>query len=704
MTIRKFLVFFMSLSFVLLLVGIFGYQYYRSYESLDFMEKIEDSYRYVKTENDEILLYDHNKKWEPLDIRGIELSSFKPKSNLNDNKISKDEVLEWLVQIQALNINVIKIPSIQTPSFYKAIYEFNQDNPKPIYTFHRIDLNEKEFLDYHDIGNPKLFNRFQKDIKRTVKVVHGDAFLINTSNGSMGFYLNDISKYNLGYILGGNTDAELISLTNHKYNTASHFDGEYYNLQDGEAFDAFVSNAFEFLTHYENKHYKQISLLSYVSQFETHVLDDSLKVDYAKDARINLNKISSKKFENLFIAYHYHPSDSDDSVKGPDYSAIRETYSEHLSRLKLNYKKPIVITNVGISSSRGKSLLDLEENYHRGGFTETEQGEKLVEVLQIIDKADLGGFIITGWQDNWGKKSPFNMLEDKRDWSSSTYWRNTLASDESFGLMAFEPKNLKEPITIDGNFSDWQNVTAIMDHDLDLKVSSDTDHLYIYLKNDSDLQNNALYLGIDVTEKSGSRKWLNKAAEFYLPVDFVLDLSNILEPEVFVHERYDHFEYFYKYYDAVAGVRKHKPDKNSQVFSPILGMNQKRARNLEPGEKKSLFYNIGKLNMGNSNYLSKDYNSHADFNQVGNEIEIRIPYAMLNIFNPIDMFAYDDLYEAGLENHIKVDDIGFSIYDAQTQKKYNASDRYKQKSFKNLEYTTRLKPSYGILQAYLKTK
>lgn len=702
MTIRRFIAFVVSFVLVFVLVFLLSYQLLGSQGSYDAMEVIDESHRFMKIEKEQIQKYDPDKGWQDFKIKGIELSSFKPQDKKNKTGIDKNQVTNWLQDIEDLGMNVIKIPSIQPPAFYRALAEFNEGKKDALYFLHEIKIDEKALLADHNIFSTKLQRNFKKDIKNTINAIHGRSLIFNNKRGHSGIYLKDVSKYNLGYIIGGNTNPEIITLSNSRYQDKTSFSGDYYSLKDGKAFDVFVAQSLDYLSKYEDSKYQQITLVSYLSSVETDALDYRHEAKFTKDAKINLNKIESNHLNNLFVAYKYHPNDAD--FLDYEYDLANESaFSQHLKRIKNFYSKALLISDTGISSSRGTSKVDLNDGYHRGGFNEVEQGEKIVELLQAIDAENYSGFVLNSWQDDWGKKTSFNLVEDSDDLSAASYWHNVQASDESFGLMAFEPVLSGGSITIDGDFEDWQKHDYLLDDKFKLKVFSDTDYLYLYLESENELKQGDFYLGIDTTPKSGSNYWMRKEADFSLPVDFVIDFTNFNKVQVSAHNYSDLFTYRYKYYEPIVSSVVSQPPKDDKYFSPIYLLNRKNflfsdAEVIEP----AIYYETGILVEGNANTLAPDFNSLADFKRQGKAVEVRIPFAMLNIVNPIDMLAYGDVYNQGIEEKIRLKDLGFSIYDGLEDKVYEIDQSYRQGNFRNIKYTKRLKASYTIVQEYLK--
>ena len=701
MNIRKYLTVFVSVIITFIIIVIVGYQYIGSYDSTQNMEVFENKYRMVKVVGKNIDIYKDD-VWEKLDVRGIELSDFLPQ----DQKMSKELVLEWLAEIKLLNANVLKIPKIMPASFYAAIDEFNTNNQDPIYTFHEVRLDEKTVLKYHNVFSEKLVKNFKKDIKNTINVIHGRALLINNKRGSNGLYVNDISKYNLGYILGANTSSEIISLTNKKHPNLKAFDGKHYKLNEGSAFEMFITQILDYAVDYEIRKHDQISLFSFQTSLELDPIDYKQESNYTLNARVNLDKIKYKAFNNLFTAYKYHPND----VDFIDYEYLNEkdkmpNYLRHLNRLTNYFQSPLLISDTGMSSSRGISRVDIIDGYNRGGLSEIEQGEKLVEIINYIDQTTAVGVIVKSWQDQWTNKTSFSMIEDTSDNTASSYWYNALASDESFGLVKFID-NRSDKIIIDGDFSDWDKKNILLDSDVKLRVDSDNNYLYLNLSDSlNTIEESQLFIGIDITPKSGSTYYSQQDVSFSIPADFIVDLSDLEETRVLAHKRYNHFNYLYKYYKYDVDREIVIPRADSSEFNEILALNRKKFYLLDKKEVVSpIYYESGKLVSGSLNPNATDYNSLADFKAMGNSVELRLPWAMLNVINPLKMRVYDDFYTTSLESYLEVVDIGFSIYDKNSKQIFSTSQNYKHKNERSLKYDYIKKDSYNILKDYWSAK
>ena len=707
MNIRKYTTVFI----ILLMISLISFTVlYQKQSSKRLKGEFETSDNYIKiarTKDKEIQIY-KNEQWQDIKLKGVEISSFKPGYQRHETSIKKKDVLKWLEQISELNANVIKIPNIQSPSFYKAIYEYNLKASNPIYTIHEVMLDEKTLLDRYDAYDEKIIKHFKKDIKKTINVIHGNSLILSNKRTHRGLYLNDISSYNIGYILGTNTNSEMITLTNLRNKEKNSYEGKYYNVKDGSPFEIFVSEMMDHATSYELKKYEQLSLFSYLTSIETDPFAHRQESNQTRYAKINMMKITPLLEENIFASYSIYPS----SVNFLEYetsdkdNAANTYIFGYLKKLNNYYSFPIIASDIGISSSRGKSEVDEDDGFHRGGFSEKEQGERLVSLLESVESSGISGSIIKSWQDDWTNLSSLRIAESYLDKTSSSYWWDAQSSDQSFGLLSFESGKENETMLIDGRYNDWKDSEYLLDEkSLKLKVKSDESFLYMLIeKEDWKLNEDNVYIGLDVTPLSGSNHLKEENIKFKMPVDFVVKLNGYNESRILVQERYDLFSYLYKYYMNIIEKKDSIPSKDSTEFSPIYLLNRKKFY-LRDNDKilYPLYYETGILKEGSNNIKDKDHNSLVDFNKNEDVVELKIPWSLLNMVNPVEKGIYDDFYNKGIERQINVNDIGISLHVRDKKGEVDTdSKRFKIGKYKDVVYYERLKDSYSIVKKYWK--
>lgn len=705
MNIRKYTTVFI----ILLMISLISFTvFYQKQSSKRLKGEFEASDNYIKiarTNNKDIQIY-KDEQWQDIKLKGVEISSFKPGYQRHETSMKKEDVLKWLEQISELNANVIKIPNIQSPSFYKAIYEYNLKASKPIYTIHEVMLDEKILLDRYDAYDEKIMKNFKKDIKKTINVIHGNSLILSNKRTHRGLYLNDISSYNIGYILGTNTNPEMITLTNLKNKGKDSYEGTHYSIKEGSPFEIFVGEMIDYATSYELNKYEQLSLFSYLTSIETDPFPHRQESNQTKYAKINMMKITPLLEENIFASYSIYPS----SVNFLEYetsdkeNASKTNIFGYLKKLDNYYDFPIIASDIGISSSRGRSEVDENDGFHRGGFSEKEQGELLVKLLKSIENSGISGSIIKSWQDDWTNLSSVRIAESYLDKKSSSYWWDSQSSDQSFGLLSFESGKDNDAMLIDGRYNDWKDSEYFLDEkSLKLKVKCDESFLYMLIEKENwKLNEDNVYVGLDVTPLSGSDYFKEENIKFKMPVDFVVKLNGYNESRILVQERYDLFSYLYKYYINIIEKKDSIPNKDSTEFAPIYLLNRKKFY-LKDNDKiiYPLYYQTGILKEGSNNIKDENHNSLVDFNKNDDIVELKIPWSLINMVNPIERGVYDDFYNKGIENQIKVDDIGISLHIRDEKSEIDTdSKRFKIGKYEDIVYYERLKDSYSIVKKY----
>ncbi len=707
MQIRRYLVVTILFFFVVVIINIMVYRNIlqnkinnkSTYEIKDGISTV------AKVEEGNIKLYTVD-GYKDFSIRGVRLSSYYPKYEMNKSNISKDRVLKWLEEIKELNANTILVSYIQPTGFYKAVYEYNLTHDEPIYLIHEISLNSKEIDSTHNAFDDKFYKEITEGIRKTIDTIHGFAISINDKRHK-GIYLNDISKFNLGYIIGNNTFPELVSLTNAKNKDINNFSGKYYSIDSATAFEVFVTKILEYTRNYEINKYKQYSLLSYLMTIEIDPFSYDNESNLIKHSNVDLNKLQAKSKDNIFISFVAQPND-------PDFMDFEEMivdddddnfYRAYLKKINKYYYYPVIITEIGVSSSRGKSKINLSEGYDRGNYNENEQGRLLVDLLKLVRESDIKGVFIDSFQDNWGRISSFN-LERYINEDISNYWFDAEASDESFGLLAFETKNKNNFAIIDGNPGEWENTKEIInDKNIILNVRADTSYLYLLVhKKDWSFSDNQVYIGIDTINHFGSNYYSDMGVNLNVKAEYIIELTGIDTSRIIVNNRYNIFNYLYKYNENLLAKEVEIPKVNSGIFSAIYLLNRRpfilRKNN---SVENAIYYETGKLTYGNGNPESEEYNSLADYFKEGDYVEIRVPWTLINVTDPINKKALGDFYIGGTDKEIMIKKINFSLaLKTEDREIVTKSGTFEMPNLSREKYNERLKQSYYIVKSYWK--
>lgn len=670
----------------------------------------KDGTYFTKTKGKDIYIA-KNDKWEKLEIVGVGLDSTKPGAFPSENLVSEEDYLRWIKDIYDMGANCIKVSNLMGANFYKALDKFNKDKKNPIYLMQGIYFDEKLLKNGKDPQGSKASSAFKDNIKLVIDSVHGNPYNKEKPD-ILQVYKTDISKYVIGYSLGiqfAKHDLIYTEIMNNK----KPYDGKYmYTDKNSSSFESYLAKMGDYAVDYEFSTYKKQSLISFIGTSAHHIASS---VENPNKKNILSSKDTNEEFKNfidvedikakrglktgIVASYNIYPS----------YTELKEydgNIGKYFEDINKHYSIPVIIGEIGVPSSRSGG--DFNENTDKGYITEQEQGKALVDIYKAVKKSKLAGCFIFEFQDSWYSSS-WNT-KDNKILDRSAYWSDAQTYSQSFGLMTFEPGRLKVTPYPDDKLDEWSEKNVISkDKDYSLSMQSDEKYLYFMIKSSdkTSLKKDDIYIDLDTTPKSGSKKSTQYGLQFDNPVDFIIKINDQGNSMVMAQEYYNGFDFYENksLYEKRPDLIKHTPDMD--YFSPIYIETRPKMFIKSQGEtKEKVTYETGKLTKGNSNPESKDFNSAADYYMGNDYVEVRIPWALLNFMDPSTKQIADDFYENFKTKPMKINDINVGVTIKENEKVITRikSTPYKLNGWSVPKYHERLKKSYYILKEELSKK
>lgn len=661
----------------------------------------------ILTDKFEVL---QNGEWQKMTIKGVNIGMAKPGLFPGEAGITKKDYSGWLKSIGEMHANAIRIYTIHPPAFYEALLEYNESHEQPIYLFHGVWLEEEPVIEQLDVyGEPT--EKFQKELKDIVDILHGNAEIEHQPGHASGSYTANVAPYVIGWMIGIEWYPQAVHSVNEKYKGKPQFDGRYFATKDAAPFEIWLAEQMEYAAKYEKEQYSWMRPFSFTNWVTTDLLDHPYEPSEEEDmASVNPNVIYEKnelQQVGQFANYHVYPYYPDFMNFTPEYLQYIDhrgkpnNYAAYLNDLKKAHRLPILISEFGIPASRGLTHKN-PFGWNQGFVTERQQGEYLVSLYEdILHEGMLGGLVFS-WQDEWFKRTWNTMDLDNPD--QRPFWSNAQTNEQQFGLLSFDTLKIK----VDGDTSEWSDKKAMYETE-QLNMYMDSDERYLYLRLDAknvEFTNDyypLIYFSTVKNQGNSSYKGyplLNEA-------DFVLTIKDERNSRLEVDAYYDLFQKLYgERLEQVPfeGVTQ----KNSGQFNPIeYALNKQLTIPIldetYPFEK----YETGKLRKGNGNPESPDYDSLADYevNEAAGVVEIRIPWLLLNFTDPSRREVWADLYAneemtREITEGIEVGLLLIENDEAKLSVPANKSDlkSYTWEGWTLPEYKERLKESYYILQ------
>lgn len=662
---------------------------------------------------------------EVFPIRGVELSASMPEHPATDFAPDREDYLRWFAQIQEMGANTVKVAGIMDDTFYDAFFAYNTGREEPLYLLQGILLQDAANYGAGDAYAADYRGRLLQDGRQMVDVIHGNRLIMtNVPGKGTGWYTRDVSQWVVGFLVGSEWSGDTVAYTDHETTHTGAYQGTYFTTgSEATPFEAMLAGVMDEITRYESGKYKVQHLIGFANSPATDPLvyrDDygelpqgkydnagTTGVTYARQ----LNKICRIDAEHIrptgsmkagcFAAYSLYDFCDDfylylSEEQTAELAAILQridkagAYDGYADFLAQYHTMPVLCTSYGFTTARGV--------VSDKGFplTEAEQGQRLVDTYADLCRAGWSGAVINAWQDRWELRS-WNTAY-AQDIANNALWHDLQTEAQGYGLLAFSA----ESRIADGDPGEWEDDDIVCENGgLTLSAYADAEGLSLLVEGSGVDPDHALYIPVDTTDKSGSTTALSPSLSFSRPADFLLCIDGPENSRILVQQRYEsvraNFQQEINGEDAYTSF----PAAGSNVFLPIQ-MVMKNTTMVEyvdytNRELKYLpLYETGRLRHGNANPQSAQYDSLADFCYGDGCVEIRIPWALLNVGNPADRLIHDDYYE---NYGVKFVPAGRFWLGVAAQTDADIEMEAFPLAWGSKTYTERLKQSYEIVRA-----
>lgn len=624
---------------------------------------------WTRTEGKTIQI-DRGNGWEDFEIRGVDMGCGIPGHFATDYAIDKDTYLRWFRYIKEMGANTIRVYILQNTAFYEAFYEYNHDNPDPLYLIHGVWINDYSQNSHMDAFDDEYQKRLIEDCKTMVDVIHGRRWIELGRLAGTGSYTKDVSPWVLGYIVGVEWEAPTVEYTNNSFLGIGAYHGDYVSTTgDASAFEIMLAEVGDQLMGYESIRYKEQRLLAFSNWATTDPFDYSLAISmqFDKYSKVDVEHIllEDSVISGTFASYHIYPYYPDylryDASIVADEDGTKNTYREYLKQIADYHTIPVVISEYGVPSSRGIAYLDTSTERNQGYNSEQEQGQAIARCYQDIMESGCAGSVIFTWQDEWFKRT-WNTMANV-DLLKTPYWSDYQANEQYFGLLAFDPGTERSVSYVDGDKEEWTDADVIGSADgRTLSMKYDEKFLYFMVEGDDVGEGSSLYLPIDTTQNSGALSCSEPSVSFDRNADFLVVIDGKDESRILVQERYEVARAMTLRTTTGIDPYTEQPEKDSPEFKKIYLTTalQTSAALIDAvpeddvRQERRFYYQLfetGKLTYGDANPNHDEFDSLADFCFGDGFVEIKIPWELLNFSNPSEMQIHDDYYtQYGVEN------------------------------------------------------
>lgn len=626
-------------------------------------------------------------EWKPYFVKGVNVGLGRPGAFPGEHAISRNEYDRWLKEIGELGVNTIRVYTLHPPAFYDALKAYNERAKQPIYLMQGMWVEEKPFEELKNAFEPDFLKMTDTEAKRMVDVIHGNAVVKEVVGHASGTYTSDVSQYVSAFVFGIEWLPEAVIETNKK-NKGTRFEGQYVTTtKEASPFESWLAGRMDTATAHEIKEYGTTRPIGSTNWPTTDPLKHPKEVEEEQDlVSIDFNHLkATKDFPGgLFASYHiypYYPSfiKEEYSQKADKGS---ESYARYLKEMKDYHDMPLLVSEFGIPSSRGKTHLG-PNGFDQGHVSEKKQGELVAHLYQDIKDVKTAGGLVFIWQDEWFKRTWNTMDYDDAD--TRPRWSNVQTSEQHFGMLGF----LRSDIVIDGKLDDWKGYAPVAENK-DRAIYMTSDEAYLYLRIDRK-KAEPTTLALSTKPNDGNTKvgslTLDEGAEYRLTIDQTARID--------VDARYDIFRYHYGLKMPFEMVKPPSDQKDSGKFVPIYQMLDYARR--DPVTKKivkpAVKWDTGVLHEGEPDDILTDI---SDVTKP--TVELRIPWMVLNMRDPSKHEIIGDFWKDGLEAKMITEGIEVTGQVGDTRIPEKDRGFYNWAEWTNPQQREELKPIYHTMK------
>ena len=697
-------------------------------------------------------------KFRPLFIKGINLGTALPGKFPAEFPDDPALYRRWFDQMGELGANVVRLYTLHPPSLYRALKEHN--DLRPAQKLWLVQGVWTELPEDDDYNSEKFMGALQEEIFRVIDAIHGNVEVPARPGHAHGVYDVDLSEDLLAYLLGREWEPYSVVAYEKMRPGADRFDGTYVRAEGARPFEVWLASLCDLTAKHETEQYRWQHPVGYVSwptldplhhvTEATAAEETALRrqrgeklsepiLEYDNDA-VDLDSMHLRATDRFaagfFAAYHAYPYYPEFMILDPEYSKARDAqgpsnYIGYLRDLKAHHRdQPVIIAEFGVPSSRGIAHLQPQGQNH-GGHNTVEQGEIDARLFRDIHEAGLAGGILFSWMDEWFKRNwlvmPYEVPADR-----NPLWLNALDAEQNYGLLAAWPGKSETKIVLDGQGSDWDQVSSLYIDDKGspgvakggasarlqgLQVTSDEAYLYLRLDlsgwKAKDWSGTQFWIGVDTYDVAlGDHRFPEVDVTTPIGMEFLVQLAGP-KSRILVDRPYDLFT-----------NRNRRPyhsveNRNGDFIDITVYCNRDRlGRDGTAYPPKG--YSRSPLKRGSLDSASPDYDTLADWIESpdGSFIEARIAWGLLNVTDPSSLqVVHESAPRTGLVATRRTEGFRFHVLALQEKgKSLVVTDRlprsarpaaadfptYRWKGWEEPTYHLKLKDSYGILQEALK--
>jgi hypothetical protein len=568
----------------------------------------------------------HTTSGDKIFLPGVNLGSTTPGHQPGELSVTRDDYRSWFAAMSWLGIRVLRIYTIHPPAFYDELAAHNIGHPdRPLYLMQGVYLPDESYVEKGDLFDPAVTTAFQEELRDASAAVSGNLARTPVRGRAGGTWGTDVTPWLVAWIIGLEFDLYATHTSDQRNADAPAVAGTYFrSTPEASPTERWLAARMDELAGFEAA--RGVSTpLAFVNWPTTDPLthpDEPLDQEDLVDLDANHVRPTAAWPAGTFASYHAYPYYPDfqrheKALQNFGYAGRADPYAGYLTSLKRHHADmPTMITEFGVPSSVG-SAHNGPLGRSQGDHSERGAMQVDAELLRLIRDVGLAGGLLFAWTDEWFKFT-WNTREHQ-DGERRQLWHDPLTNEQHFGLVAMDAAGQPDA-PVQTLLDQPEGRPATM-------VTATVDESYLHLRvTVGDSAPSTLTLGFDVLPEmtgapapgSGDRR---------ADAAFVLDLA-ARKGQAYLRTELDPMPLDY----PVPAADRAPAPAGWAAFQLVVN----RALTVPTtGEKlPAELLDTGVLRHGPWQPGAKDSDSRALWHRAGDDLVVRVPWAMLGFADP----------------------------------------------------------------------
>jgi hypothetical protein len=558
-------------------------------------------------------------------LPGVNLGSTTPGHLPGELAISREQYRTWFAAMGWLGIRVVRIYTLHPPAFYQELAAYNRANPRPVYLMQGAYLPDESYVEKGDLDDPAVTRAFAAEVEDVSDAVAGDLSRPVTPGRAGGTWDTDVTAWLAGWIIGVEFDPAGLAASDRRNAGRPAVAGRYLrSTAAATPAERWLAARMDELAGYQAARglSRPIAFVNWPTTDPLRHPEEPLAQEDLVQLDANHVRATAAWPAGTFASYHAYPYYPDFQRHEPGllahrYAGRADPYAGYLTALKRHHGSiPTMVTEFGVPSSIGSAHAG-PLGRSQGDHSERDAMRIDAELLRLIRDQGLAGGFVFALTDEWFKFT-WNTITHQ-DGERRQLWHDPLTNEQHFGLLAMDPAG--QPDARPAYLFDAEGGWPVR------RATARVDESYVTLRLGlGDAAPGTVTLGFDVlpglvgNAPPGSRDRMADAA-------FVLDLVS-RAGQAYLRSQLDPMPLDYRVPDAVRGPapggwRRFELVINRDLTVPSTGEQL-------PAE----IQNAGALRYGSWDPAEADSDSRALWRRDGDDLVVRVPWAMLGYADP----------------------------------------------------------------------